>query len=128
MIATYGEAAPLATFTDIEDELWQSVLSCPAPWHVFHLRSRTEKSVKTKAEQYVGGELVTLLPLFTKAKKYQRRLVKSQLPLFPGYLFVRSEEGAAREFASRTNEVVNCLPVVNQNEFEHSMIQIARLV
>lgn len=47
---------------------------------------RHEKSV---ADRLIHQDMETFLPLYASMRKWNRRLVEVQLPLFPGYVFVK---------------------------------------
>lgn len=104
-----------------------TMLSSELPWHVYHLRSRTEKVVEQRIlrDRFCG--LTSFLPTSSRSKRYQRRLVTTRLPLFPGYLFIRGDQGDAAEFASRTKEVVSCLTVHSQDRFRESMAAVFKM-
>jgi transcription antitermination factor NusG len=53
--------------------------------------------------------------------------VSSQLPLFPGYLFMLADE-EERSWARRTDLIANCLTVSDQRELDSDVEQIHRLI
>jgi transcription antitermination factor NusG len=55
-------------------------------WYAAYTRSRHEKRV---AQQLELGRVESYLPLCEKQSRWQDRRVRVQLPLFPGYVFVR---------------------------------------
>jgi transcription antitermination factor NusG len=55
-------------------------------WFAVHTRSRHEKSVY---EQLRGKEIETFLPLYRSSKRWKNGQDGAELPLFPGYVFVR---------------------------------------
>ncbi len=55
-------------------------------WFAAYTRSRHEKSV---AEQLARQGVEFYLPLYERLSRWQHRRVRLQLPLFPGYIFVR---------------------------------------
>ena len=55
-------------------------------WYAIHTRSRHEKTV---AEQLLSRSVEHFLPLYETVRKWKNGRFKVQLPLFPGYLFVR---------------------------------------
>jgi transcription antitermination factor NusG len=55
-------------------------------WYVAYTSSNREKRV---AEQLVGRSVEHFLPLYHSARRWRDRKVELQLPLFPGYIFVR---------------------------------------
>ena len=55
-------------------------------WYAAFTSSNHEKRV---AEQLVGRSVEHFLPLYQSARRWKDRRVELQLPLFPGYIFVR---------------------------------------
>jgi transcription termination/antitermination protein NusG len=55
-------------------------------WYAAHIRSRHEKRV---AEQLAGKNVNVFLPLYTAEHRWNDRLARVELPLFPGYMFVQ---------------------------------------
>lgn len=93
-------------------------------WCVLHTRPRAEK---TLARHLLRSGVSFYLPIYERQKKFQRRTVRSYLPLFPGYVFLRGDHGA-RQAAFETNLVASCLPVNDQKELADDLIRIFRLL
>lgn len=55
-------------------------------WYVAHVSSRHEKTVAAHLE---SRRIEHLLPLYEATHQWKNRPAKVQLPLFPGYVFVR---------------------------------------
>ena len=55
-------------------------------WYVAHTCSKHEKRVQ---EHLNRREIEAFLPLYESLRKWKDRRVRLQLPLFPGYVFVR---------------------------------------
>src|SRR5437899_6501084 len=91
------------------------LLTSPSPpagphgqcWYVLHTRPRTEKCL---ARRFHRQRLPFYLPLYERTWKSRGRVLTSQLPLFPGYVFVYGD-GDVRLAALETNLVANVLPV-----------------
>lgn len=66
-----------------------SVLPIPR-WYAVHTSSRHEQKV---AIQLQGKGIEHLLPVYQETHRWHDRRVNLQLPLFPGYLFVRIISG-----------------------------------
>ena len=79
-------------------------------WWALHTRPRTEKSL---ARRLLRHDVPYFLPQYERRRRLQRRLVRTQAPLFPGYLFLCAGEDGRRT-ALETNLVVGCLNVVDQ--------------
>ena len=93
-------------------------------WYVLHVKPRTEKKVMTYLERY---RLFRYLPLLVKVTKVQRRKVRRELPLFPGYVFTRlSPEDRVKML--QTNLLVRTIPVLNPREMIHQLRQINRAI
>lgn len=58
----------------------------PLPWYGVHTRSNHEK-VTANVLSYKGYE--QYLPTYTSRKRWSDRIVESERPLFPGYVFCR---------------------------------------
>lgn len=56
------------------------------PWFAAHTRSRHEKAV---SEQLRRREIETFLPLYATIRRWKNGDHRVELPLFPGYTFVR---------------------------------------
>jgi len=60
--------------------------SCELHWYAAYTCANHEKRV---AEQLVGRSVECFLPLYQSVRRWKDRRVQLQLPLFPGYVFVR---------------------------------------
>ena len=92
--------------------------------YVLHVKPRTEKKVMAYLERY---RLIRYLPLYVKVTKVQRRKVRRELPIFPGYVFtcLTPEQ---RVLMLRTNLLVRTIPVINPRELVHELRQISRVL
>ena len=91
-------------------------------WYVLHVKPRTEKKVMTWLAHY---GYFRYLPLLVKVTKVQRRKVRRELPLFPGYVFTRLSPDD-RVKMLRTNLLVRTIPVPRPREMIHQLRQINR--
>src|ERR1700738_3274897 len=55
-------------------------------WYVAYTLPRHEKAV---ADRLINQDVETYLPLYTSVREWNRRRVEVELPLFPGYVFVK---------------------------------------
>jgi transcription antitermination factor NusG len=62
------------------------VAYCEPRWYAAWTRARHEKRV---AEQLSGRSIEAFLPLYSAVHRWKNGLAHLELPLFPGYLFVR---------------------------------------
>ena len=60
------------------------------PWYAAYTRPRHEKAV---AEHLAFRQVETYLPLYLSARQWAGRRALVQMPLFPGYVFVRISAG-----------------------------------
>jgi transcription antitermination factor NusG len=86
------------------------------------VKPRTEKKVMTWLAHY---GYFRYLPLLVKVTKVQRRKVRRELPLFPGYVFTRLSPDD-RVKMLRTNLLVRTIPVPRPREMIHQLRQINR--
>jgi len=93
-------------------------------WRVIHTKSRCEKSL---ARILVKNNTRFFLPVYDRKKKYQRRLIQSWHPLFPGYIFIHCSGCDLQNIAVRSQSV-SCLEVFNQSQFFDQLSGIHRLV
>jgi transcriptional antiterminator RfaH len=93
-------------------------------WWVLHTRPRAEKAL---ARKVLRLELGFFLPLYERRWRSRGRLLCSQVPLFPGYLFLHGD-GEARRLALETNLVANCLPVADQEQLRHDLHGVYQLM
>lgn len=59
-------------------------------WFVLCTRPRAEKRLRTLLRSW---HVLNVLPSYVKSARYQRRTVKNEIPLFPGYLMARLDAG-----------------------------------
>lgn len=93
-------------------------------WWALHLRPRTEKMLARKLRVRRVGYY---LPLHERRKAYQRRIVCSRVPIFPGYLFVHGDD-TDYGFTATAREVVNLIPVVEQELLLRQLRDVRRLI
>lgn len=92
-------------------------------WYVLHVKPRTEKKVVAYLERYgYFRHLPTYLKVYRNS---QRRKVRVELPLFPGYVFTRlmPEE---RTRMLQTNLIVATIAVKRPREMIHQLRQVNR--
>ena len=90
-------------------------------WFVLHVKPRTEKKVM----QYLSlSRGFRHLPVYVKVTKVQRRKVRRELPIFPGYVFAHLSPDERRSIL-QSNLVVRTIPVLYPREMIHQLRQIA---
>lgn len=93
-------------------------------WWVLHTRARAEKALV----RHLAMESVAyFLPLYERRRRVQRRMVRTHFPLFPGYLFVHTDD-AGRQAALETKMVANCLEVEDQDSMAHDLFRILKII
>lgn len=98
----------------------ESIPSDEMLWYVAHTRPRCEK----KLVKYCGREgLDTTLPLIKSVKKYQRKTVAFDKPLFPNYVFLRLLR-TQRQKVYQSDYVANLLNVPDQETFDRQLRDI----
>ena len=91
-------------------------------WFVLHVKPRTEKKVVQYLRRYA---CFYHLPLYVKVTKVQRRKVKHELPLFPGYVFTRLSADERLNML-KTNLLVRTIYVQYPRPMIHQLRQVAR--
>lgn len=92
-------------------------------WFVLHVKPRTEKKVARYLASY---RFFCHLPLYVKVTKVQRRKVRRELPVFPGYVFSKLFPDERVEML-KTNLVVRTIPVPQPRQMIHQLRQIANV-
>lgn len=93
---------------------------CELPWFVAHTRPRCEKRLVEYCER---EGVVASLPLYQQVRKYQRKTVSTEKPLFPGYVFLRLHK-EQRQTVYQSDYVANLLNVPDQETFEAQLADI----
>ena len=91
-------------------------------WYVLHVKPRTEKKTVDFLRSY---GYFHHLPVYMKITKVQRRKVRRELPLFPGYVFTKLFPDE-RIRMLQTNLIVHTIAVPNPREMIHQLRQISR--
>lgn len=117
---------PLEPFVFPDDLLCDSPPpgSESARWWVLHTRPRAEKCL---ARQLLGRRLPFFLPLHAREGWNRGRLLRSYLPLFPGYVFLYGD-CQARLDAFHTKLVARVLPAEDQNQLHRDLVQVHHLI
>jgi transcription antitermination factor NusG len=95
-------------------------------WFLLRTRSRQEKII---AGDLAARGVAHFLPLMTCTRMYGHRRSRVELPLFPGYVFLRG--GADDAYAAdRAGRVAQIIPIINQErvhqELQHISFALAR--
>lgn len=114
-----------------EPSLWPESLfdvgperSLAARWRAYHVRPRTEKMV---ARHFRSCQIAYFLPQSERQKRYQRRLVRSYLVLFPGYVFaLLDDQNLERAVSSKA--IIRALAIDDQSLLERELRDIHRLI
>jgi transcriptional antiterminator RfaH len=104
------------------EDLFAEDVETNGVWWVLHTRPRAEKSV---ARTLFASKVPFFLPVYENARRVGGRLQTSHLPLFPGYLFLRADDGG-RTRALETNQIVNCISVADQGELQQELAAVYR--
>jgi transcription antitermination factor NusG len=94
-------------------------------WWCLHTKPRQEKAA---ARHLRSRRISHYLPQVVREDRTPGgRKIRPILPLFPGYLFLRGEEGDRLE-AFRGNHLANVLEVVDQDGFDRDLRQIYQML
>lgn len=86
-------------------------------WYVLHVKPRTEKKVATYLDKY---RCFRHLPLRVVIRKVQRRKVRRELPLFPGYVFTKMSFDNRADIL-RSNMIVRTIEIPHPRETIHQL-------
>ena len=100
----------------------KSICDFTGQWWVAHTKSRNEKAL---AGDLIRRDTGYFLPMCWKIRRQKRRIIRSLLPLFGGYLFFCGNEKHRIELL-RTNRVANLIEVKNQAKLIDELSQIER--
>ena len=89
-------------------------------WFVLRTKSRQEKVL---AGELRSRGIANFLPLITCTKYYGGRKAMVELPVFPGYLFLRGDVDQAYE-ADRTRRVAQIIRVSDQTKLDQELRNI----
>jgi len=84
----------------------------PGEWYVLHVRPRQEKAL---VDHLSSESLALYVPLWPQIRFYGKRKKKVDLPLFPGYAFLKGDRDAVI-LADRTKRLVGIIDVQGQDE------------
>jgi len=98
----------------------------PGQWFVAQTRSRNEKVL---ADQLTRLDVFNYLPLTRRVTRSSstRRISRSVVPVFSGYLFFKGTEDQ-RYLALRTNRIANVLDVPNQEQLISELLRVQHLL
>lgn len=89
-------------------------------WFLLHTRSRQEKVL---AADLTAMGVGCFLPTMRQLRTYGRRRVEVEMPMFPGYVFLRGSRDEAFE-ADRTKRVAHIISVSNQAQLDWELHNI----
>lgn len=100
----------------------ESTIGAPAgaAWHVLQVKPRQEKLL---AQDLTARGIDHFLPLQTRTHYYGSRKKSSQLPLFPGYLFLHGTSDDCYT-ADRSKRVAKIIRVSEQKHLERELANI----
>ena len=98
----------------------ESVFDKPGKWFVLHTKSRQEKII---AQTLNAMSISHFLPLIKRVCYYGRRKTSVEIPMFPGYLFLRGKSDDAY-LADRTNRLAKIIQVLDQDLLNHELFNL----
>jgi len=93
-------------------------------WYAVHVKPRTEKKMQVMMRKQ---HIWNWLPVQTKVRKVQRRTIRTEFPIFPGYVLARLDE-AERIEVLKTNLVASMVHILKPRPVIHQLRQIAKAV
>lgn len=92
------------------------------PWRVAHTKSRREK---TLAHYLARAGIGYYLPMFSRQQSSDKRVRRSLLPVFNGYLFFRADD-FDRHKAMRSNHIARIIDVGDEIKLIQELSQIEK--
>ena len=108
------------TLTEVMNDCASTSDRAHGDWHVLHVKSRQEKIL---AEDLAARRIGYFLPLIRQFRVYGRRRAAVEVPLFPGYIFLKGTLEQAYE-ADRTGRVARIIAVPNQEQIEKELSSV----
>jgi transcription antitermination factor NusG len=117
---------PLEPFVFPDDLLLRQEASADetAPWWVVHTRPRAEKAL---ARKLLRRQNPFFLPLCKRQWRNRGRSHCSYVPLFPGYVFLKSDSQAIFQ-TLETNLVARILSVVDQRQLQDDLARVYHVI
>ena len=117
---------PLEPFVFPDDLLDQSAVAPEgsARWWVLHTKPRAEKSL---ARKLLRSTTPFFLPLCKRQWRHRGRLLRSYVPLFPGYVFLRADSPSVFKTVE-TNLVARVLHVEDQRQLHGDLSRVYCLI
>jgi len=114
LLATSSPQNSSAPLTDTQNVDGVRFTDLSGRWYVAHTKPRQEKILATHLTRF---GIYNYLPLSRRVTRSSatRRLSRSMVPVFPGYLFFNGTD-EQRYSALTTNRIVNVLEVSNQKQ------------
>lgn len=91
-------------------------------WYVLRTKTRVEKKLQAYLKAW---RIWNVLPSYVKVRKVQRRTVRTEFPLFPGYILARLNEDA-RIRVLKTNLTLFMQPLADARTVLHQLHQIMK--
>ena len=91
-------------------------------WYALRTKPRAEKKLQSCL---MAWHVWNILPLFEKVRKVQRRTVKTEIPIFPGYLIARLDAGE-RLRVLKTNMTIAIQPLPDARTVLHQLHRIIK--
>jgi transcription antitermination factor NusG len=93
-------------------------------WFVLRTRSRQEKVL---ASDLHSNRIACFLPMLRTERTYCNRRITVELPMFPGYLFLRGSLDDAY-WADRTRRVAQIIQVADQARLDCELMSLAQAI
>ncbi len=100
---------------------FERAAAAPGLWHLVHTLSRQEKAL---SQTLSAKSIAHYLPLANVVRTYGGRKVPVELPLFPGYVFIKGNLDEVYA-ADRTKRVAGIIRVVDQQKIASELLSLS---
>ena len=91
-------------------------------WYILCTKPRTEKKLQAILQAW---HVLNVMPTYVKVRKVQRRTVKTEIPIFPGYMMARLD-AEKRLNVIKTNLTTAVLPLQNARAVLRQLHQLVK--